>query len=419
MSARPLHQESVILDRSEAWVTLHVTSPTVVDFLRSVDPAARVAEAQRLLDLGVETARRAAQRADEVALTDVKTSIKSVLDTVREEVAASLRQLTELTGTTSDRLATESNRFSESLEGALADLPTQVREAIAQATSDVELADVVAEVIAGDDSPIGRLEARISEGLDQVRASHDVALGAALQQVTAVAATLSGIKGAIEQRDRSPAGGADYEATIENALTVAASRWSDRVDDVRHIAGRGGSKKGDFVAEVANGTTPTRIAVEVKRVETGLSAVKAEALLEEVAEAHDAHAVLLVCAHPQGMPAGLRNGEALGMVGRRGLAVCVPPDGDADVLAVAYSLARTMAVAAANSGNRQHPDIDLDSARSAFEQANRRLRGLQDIERAITRTKNDLAGQIRQLERLRSDLMTDLQQAVDAITPPS
>src|SRR5690606_63263 len=125
------------------------------------------------------------------------------------------------------------------------------------------------------------------------------------------------------------------------------------------------SKRGDFLAHLDG--APARVAVEVKRTSQGLSAESARALVDSVSDARDSDAVLLVFASPSGMPAGLRQGETFGLVGRNGVAVCFPSDENPAVLAVAYSLARTIAILATRSAG-DDAAFDRDAIQEALEQ---------------------------------------------------
>lgn len=406
----------VTVSDSQVRLALTVTSLQVVNYLTGVDPDLREGEALMLLDLGVELARRADQKADVIALDDVRQALAADVDAMRSQITASVDQLSRLAGSVTDRLDQTSEKAVRTVGELVGGLPAQVREVVEDATSDAELARVVSQVLTGAGSPIENLEKRLVAGLGQVKQSHDTALAAALAELSSAAGELGRVRGAVEERDRSPASGGDYEQVVENSLTAAAVGRGDVISDVRHHPGNGGSKKGDFLVEVP-AEVPARVAVELKRTETGMSAQAAVRLVEEVATARDAHAVLIVCASHQGMPAGLRGGETLGLVGRHGLAVCHPPDGDPAILAVAYSLARTIGVSAAHTGRAG--DFDQEAVNGVVDQVRQRVAAIRNVERALTRARNDINSQIKQLTAHRKEQLADLDTVVDELAKPS
>src|SRR5690606_32200101 len=123
-------------------------------------------------------------------------------------------------------------------------------------------------------------------------------------------------------------------------------------------------------------------AIELKRTATGMSAEKAVEYVRATMDARSATSVLIVCASQQAMPAGLRNGEMIGLVGANGLAVCYPPGGDRQILNVAYSLARTIAQIAV-AGSEAERLLELDTVVSLVTQAQRRLAGIKQVEQGL------------------------------------
>ncbi|HLT97553.1 MAG TPA: hypothetical protein VK070_12270 [Acidimicrobiia bacterium] len=405
----------VVIGDDRAHLTITVTAPSVVGYLEEQPQDDLEATVCRLLELGVDTARRIDQRADAVGLDDVRNALTSDLAAIRAEIGASIDHLTKVATTVTDRVSVTSAEAEKTIRSQVAALPEQLRQVISDATADPALAAAVSDALKGDDSPIRKLEQRLAAGLGRAAQANDAALAAAVEQIMAASGSLNRLRGALEERRQSPAGGTDYESQVENELTAVTAARGDVLSDVRHVPGNRASKKGDFLVHLVGG--PARVAVEVKRTSQGLSAEAARALVDSVTAARDADAALLVFASPSGMPAGLRRGETFGLVGQKGVAVCFPPDEDPVVLAAAYSLARTVAVLATRAGG-DDVAFDRDAMQEALDQARERIAGLKTIARNLNRVRNDINAQIRHLKDQSQHLSSDLAAALDELAKP-
>lgn len=405
----------VVIEDDRAHLTLTVTAPSVVDYLAEQPEGDLAAAVCRLLELGVDTARRIDQRADAVGLDDVRHALTSDLAAIRAEIGGSIDQLTKVATTVTDRLSVTSAEAEKTIRSQVAELPEQLRQVVSDATSDPALAAAVSKALRDEDSPVRRLEQRLSAGLGRAAQANDAALAAAVEQIMAASGSLNRLRGTLDERHQSPAGGTDYESQVENELAAVADARGDRLLDVRHLPGNGASKKGDFLAHLDG--APARVAVEVKRTRQGLSAEAARALVDSVSDARDSDAVLLVFASPSGMPAGLRQGETFGLVGRNGVAVCFPSDENPAVLAVAYSLARTIAILATRAAG-DDAAFDREAIQEALEQARERIAGLKTIVRNLNRVRNDINAQIRHLKEQSQHLGSDLAAALDELAKP-
>src|SRR5690606_32710974 len=129
------------------------------------EPRQRSVEVSRLLELGAQTAQRIDQRADQAALGDMREALAADLAVVQERITGAVGDLSRLATEATDRLGERSDRASRSIVDQIRTLPQQVRSAVAAATSDTDLARLVAEVLTGTGSPIEQLERRLVAGI--------------------------------------------------------------------------------------------------------------------------------------------------------------------------------------------------------------------------------------------------------------
>lgn len=167
----------VVIGDDRAHLTITVTAPSVVGYLEEQPQDDLEATVCRLLELGVDTARRIDQRADAVGLDDVRNALTSDLAAIRAEIGASIDHLTKVATTVTDRVSVTSAEAEKTIRSQVAALPEQLRQVISDATADPALAAAVSDALKGDDSPIRKLEQRLAADLGRAAQANDARSG--------------------------------------------------------------------------------------------------------------------------------------------------------------------------------------------------------------------------------------------------
>ncbi len=153
--------EPVRVSNGEVRLSLTVSSRSLAEYFEPVHPPDRPGEAARLLHLGLDTARRIDQSAEQAALGDVRDSLVTALGELHDRLSASMQHLGAMASTAGDRLSAHTDKLATTVSDQIRSMPDQVREAVAGATSDVDLAGIVSEILTGAGSPIENVRAML------------------------------------------------------------------------------------------------------------------------------------------------------------------------------------------------------------------------------------------------------------------